>query len=341
MVSFASDYIAGAHPVVLERLCETNLVNQPGYGADEYCESARDKIRKACELPEAEVEFIAGGTETNQIVISSLLHDYEGVIAAETGHVSTHEAGAIEYSGHKVITLPQKEGKINADNLKNLISGFYSDENHEHMVFPGMVYISYPTEYGTLYSKAELESIAGVCHEHGMPLYIDGARLAYGLMSKACDLTLPDIARIADAFYIGGTKAGTLLGEAVVFTKGNKPKHFMNYIKKRGSLLAKGRVLGVQFDALFTDDLYFEIGSHAIEMAEKMKEIFKKHGYEFFLDSPTNQQFVVLPDEDVRRLSESVEAGFWEKTDETHTVLRFATSWSTTDEDLEALDKAL
>ena len=341
MVSFASDYIAGAHPAVLKRLCETNLVNQPGYGADEYCESARNKIREACGLPEAEVEFIAGGTETNQIVISSLLHDYEGVIAAETGHVSTHEAGAIEYSGHKVLTLPQKEGKINADDLKRLIKSFYSDENHEHMVFPGMVYISYPTEYGTLYSKAELESIAGVCHEFGIPLYIDGARLAYGLMSKACDLTLADIARISDAFYIGGTKAGTLLGEAVVFTKENKPKHFVNYIKKRGSLLAKGRVLGVQFDALFTDGLYYEIGRHAIEMAEKMKEIFRKHGYDFLLDSPTNQQFVVLPDEDVRRLSESVEAVFWEKTNDSHTVLRFATSWSTTEEDLDALDKAL
>ncbi len=341
MISFESDYIAGAHPKVLERLVETNLETLSGYGADRYCESAKEKIRLACGLEDAQVEFLTGGTQTNEIVISTMLKDYEGVIAAATGHINVHEAGAIEYTGHKVIALPQEQGKLKAADLKNYLETFYADETHEHMVYPGMVYISHPTEYGTLYSRQELEDIAGICHAYHMSLFMDGARLGYGLMSRETDVTLQDIARICDVFYIGGTKVGALCGEALVFTKGNRPEHFINSIKKRGALLAKGRLVGVQFDALFTDGLYSRIGSHAIEMAERLKELFRRKGYEFFLESPTNQQFVILENADLKRLKEQVAFSFWEKVDDDHTVVRFATSWSTTEADLEALESIL
>ena len=341
MVHFESDYIAGAHPEVLRRLTETNLECLSGYGTDRYCESAREKIRAACEAPDAEVEFLTGGTQTNAVVISTMLGDHEGVIAAETGHVSTHEAGAIEHAGRKVLTLPQEEGKLRAADLEQYLTGFYADRNHEHMVFPGMVYLSWPTEYGTLYSKAELEEIAGICRSYGMRLFLDGARLAYGLMSPCADLTLPDIARICDVFYIGGTKAGTLCGEAVVFRNGLRPPHFMNAVKKRGALLAKGRVLGVQFDALFTDGLYFRIGRHAIDMAQRLKVLFGKYGIPLYLDSPTNQQFVILENGQQERLDRYAGSSFWERPDDAHVVVRFATSWSTTEEDLETLEEAL
>ena len=341
MVSFQSDYICGAHPEVLDRLVKTNLEPLPGYGTDRYCESAKEKIREAVGIPEAEVFFLAGGTQTNAVVISTMLEDYEGVIAAKTGHVSAHEAGAIEYTGHEVLELPQADGKICAETLRGYLEAYYADENHEHMTFPGMVYVSHPTEYGTLYSKAELEAVAGICREYGLRLYLDGARLPYGLMSRETDLTLKDIARICDVFYIGGTKAGALCGEAVVFTKNNMPKHFLTSVKKRGALLAKGRLTGVQFDALFTDDLYFRIGRHAIDMAEKLKEIVRNNGLLFFIQSPTNQQFVVLENSRMEKLAEKITFDFWEKKDETHTVVRFATSWSTTENDLAALEEAL
>lgn len=337
MLSFESDYTTGAHPKLLQRLSETNLEPASGYGADRFCAAAKEKIRLACGLPDAEVELLVGGTQTNAIVISTMLHDYEGVIAAQSGHVNCHEAGAIEYSGHKVLALPQKNGKMSAVDLKDWLETFYHDEAHEHMVYPGMVYLSYPTEYGTLYTKQELLDIKTVCEAYRLPLFIDGARLGYGLMSRDCDLTLPELAQIADVFYIGGTKVGALCGEAVVFTGNNKPEHFENRIKKRGALLAKGRLLGVQFDTLFTDDLYFEISRHAIEMTERMKELFIAKGYRFFIDSPTNQQFVILRNKDMERLSEHVKYCFWETYDDSHTVVRFACSWSTTQEDLNAL----
>ena len=341
MISFESDYIAGAHPEVLKRLVETNMESLSGYGTDRYCESAKEKIRKACELPEAQVEFLVGGTQTNSVIISTMLADYEGVIAAKTGHISTHEAGAIEYTGHEVLELPQEDGKIRAEDLERFLRDFYADGNHEHMTFPGMVYISHPTEYGTLYSRQEMESISAICREFQIPLFLDGARLGYGLMSRDTDLSLPEIARLCDVFYIGGTKVGALCGEAVVFTKNNRPKHFITSVKKRGALLAKGRLLGIQFDALFTDDLYFRISAHAIEMAEQMKKLFKEAGLTFYLESPTNQQFVILENGQMKKLSESIAFSFWEKYDEEHTVVRFATSWSTTDEDMEALGEAL
>ncbi len=341
MVSFENDYNAGAHPEVLRKLTETNLEPLSGYGTDPYCKSAREKIRRAVGLPEAQVDFLVGGTQANAVVISTMLADYEGVVAAETGHVSSHEAGAIEYTGHEVLTVPQKDGKMVPETLRRYLEAFFGDENHEHMTFPGMVYLSHPTEYGTLYSKAELTEISGICRGYGIPLFLDGARLGYGLMSRETDLTLPDIAQLCDVFYIGGTKVGALCGEAVVFTKGNRPAHFMTSVKRRGALLAKGRLLGVQFDALFTDDLYYRIGRHAIDMAEKMKAILEELGIPMYLDSPTNQQFVVLENGRLERLREQVAYSFWEKYDDDHTVVRLATSWATTEEDLEVLREAL
>ena len=341
MISFESDYNNGAHPKVLARLAETNPERMTGYGRDPACARAAEKIRAACGCPDAQVEFLVGGTQTNAVVIASMLREWEGVVAADTGHVTTHEAGAIEYTGHKVLALPQKDGKLDADTVRRFIGDFYADGNREHMVFPGMVYISHPTEYGTLYTRAELAALSAACRDCGVPLYMDGARLAYGLMSRETDMTLEDIAALCDVFYIGGTKCGALCGEAVVFPRGNRPAHFVNALKKRGALLAKGRLLGVQFEALFTDGLYFEIGRHAIEMAEALKALFRRKGCEFYLESPTNQQFIVLENARLEALEKDVAFGFWEKKDESHTVVRFATSWSTTREDLLALEALL
>lgn len=340
MLYFLNDYSEGAHEKVLQHLIDTNMEQLPGYGTDHYCEEAKEKIKKTCGCEDAEVFLLTGGTQTNQIVIDTMLQPYEGVVAAQTGHVSTHEAGAIEFTGHKVLTLPEKNGKINAADLKNLIETFYGDENHEHMVFPGMVYISHPTEYGTLYTKKELEEISEVCHKYDLPLFLDGARLGYGLVSPETDVTLEDIARYTDVFYIGGTKVGALCGEAVVFTK-KAPKHFMTMVKQQGALLAKGRLLGIQFDTLFTDDLYTKISKNAIETAMKLKKALQEKGYQLYLDSPTNQQFVVLENKKKEELGKKVQFDFWEKYDEDHTVIRFATSWGTKMEDIDALIELL
>ncbi len=341
MLSFESDYIEGAHEEILKRLSETNLERLSGYGSDIYCESAKEKIKKACECDDAEMFFIVGGTQTNQIVISSVLNGYEGVISADTGHVSAHEAGAIEVTGHKVLALPQSDGKLEAETVKKYLASFYADANHDHMVFPGMVYISHPTEYGTLYSASELKALSDVCREYKIPLYMDGARLAYALESPKTDVTLPMIAELCDIFYIGGTKVGALCGEAVVFTKKNMPKHFLTTVKQRGALLAKGRLLGVQFDTLFTDDLYFRIGKHAVSLAMKIKEMLLSRGYRLFIDSYTNQQFVILEDAELQRLSKNVKFSFWEKYDEDHTVVRLAASFATTEADVEALGQLM
>ena len=340
MISFQSDYICGAHPEILKRFMETNMECLPGYGSDVYCKRAAEKIKKVIGK-DVQVEFLVGGTQTNAVVISTMLADHEGVVAAKSGHISVHEAGAIEYNGHEVLTIGQENGKINAEELDKYISDFYEDESYEHMTFPGMVYISHPTEYGTLYTKAELTDISDVCRKYSIPLFMDGARLGYGLMSRDTDVSLQDIADLCDVFYIGGTKVGALCGEAVVFTRGNKPKHFLTSVKKRGALLAKGRVLGIQFDTLFTDDLYFRISKHAIDMAEKLKSIIKAHDLEFYMDSPTNQQFIVLENRMMERLAKEVAFDVWEKRDDNHSVIRLATSWSTTDEDLRALDEIL
>jgi len=319
----------------------TNFENLAGYGANKYCESAKAKIRKACESENADVYFLVGGTQTNALVINSMLQSYEGVIVAETGHISVHEAGAIELTGHKVLTLPHHNGKINVNEVKGYLQTFYADENHEHMVFPGMVYISHPTEYGTLYTKNELTEISETCKKYEIPLFLDGARLAYGLVAKDTDVTLPDIAQFCDVFYFGGTKAGALLGEAVVFTKNNTPKNFVTRIKQHGALLAKGRLLGVQFDTLFSDDLYKRIGKHAIDLAEKLKNILHKKNYRFYLESPTNQQFIIIKNTKMEELAKNVSFSFWEKYDENYTVIRLATSWATTEKDLNELVKLL
>lgn len=341
MISFESDYNNGAHPLILQRLIETNDEQLSGYGTDRFCDSAKKKIAAACGRSDVQVEFLTGGTQTNSIIISTMLSDWQGVIAAKTGHINCHEAGAVEFTGRKVMELPQYNGKLKAEDLDEYASVFYADDNHEHMVYPGMVYISHPTEYGTLYTLAELEAISKVCRKYDIKLFLDGARLGYGLMSRSTDVTLQDIARLCDVFYIGGTKVGALCGEAVVFTGGCRPAHFVNAIKKRGALIAKGRLLGIQFDTLFTDDLYFKLGKNAIDMAEEMKQLFIKKGYRFFIDSPTNQQFVVIENERLKELEKEVKPGFWEKFDDTHTVVRFATSWATKEADIETLEKYL
>ena len=338
MISFENDYIQGAHPEVLKRLTETNLEPLSGYGTDPYCESAREKIRRECGCPEAEIHFLVGGTQTNAVVIDAMLKGYEGVVAADTGHVAVHEAGAVEYTGHKVLTIPHHSGKIDPGELKEYLEGFYQDANHEHMVFPGMVYLSHPTELGTLYSRKELEEISQICREYEIPLFLDGARLGYGLMSSDTDVTLQDVAQLCDVFYIGGTKVGALCGEAVVFPE-KAPRHFLTSVKQHGALLAKGRLLGIQFDTLFTDNLYFDISRHAIERAEELKRVLQEKGCTFAWESPTNQQFIILEDSTVRRLKEHVVFSFWEKADETHTVVRFVTSWATRKEEIEELSR--
>lgn len=335
MLFFENDYCEGAHPAVLQKLIETNMEKLPGYGTDHYCESAKEKIRAACSCPQADVFFLVGGTQTNAAVISALLRRYEGVIAPVTGHINGHEAGAVEYTGHKVLALPQKDGKLSAEDLKKFLETFHGDESREHMVFPGMAYISHPTEYGTLYTKAELEAISTVCREYEILLFLDGARLGYGLAGDF-DVTLEDIARLTDVFYIGGTKAGALCGEAVVFPQG-APKHFMTMIKQQGALLAKGRLLGIQFDVLFTDELYKKISKNAIQTANRLKEALREKGYKFFIDSPTNQIFVILENGQMERLSRLAVFSFWEKYDDTHTVVRFVTSWATRMEEVEEL----
>ncbi len=341
MYSFECDYLEGCHEKVLQALIDTNMIQQPGYGADSFTESAKKKIRAAAKAPEADIYFINGGTQTNQLVIDTVLASYEGVVAAETGHVAVHEAGAIEFSGHKVLTVPSHNGKVDAKEAEEYIDTFYADENHEHMVFPGMLYISHPTEYGTLYTADELKQLSALCRRHDMKLFIDGARLGYGLCAKDTDVTLPLIAELADVFYIGGTKVGALNGETVVFPKNNAPKHFVTRIKQHGALLAKGRLIGVQFDALFTDDLYLTISRHAIDKAMEVRDILKEEGFTFYLDSPTNQQFVIAENEWLKEFGKYIRTGFWEKYDDTHTVIRFATSWATTDKGMEELKRAL
>ena len=341
MISFTCDYNEGAHPAILERLVATNFIQQPGYGADSFTASAKARIREAVGCPQAEVFLLTGGTQTNSTVIATMLRDYQGVVAAQTGHIAVHEAGAVEYTGHKVLTLPQREGKMSAQDLKNYLKGYYADGSYDHMVFPGMVYISFPTEYGTLYSKKELTDIYAVCQEYSLPLFVDGARLGYGLMSPACDITIKDLARLCDVFTIGGTKVGALCGEAVVFPSGKAPEHFFTMVKQHGALVAKGRLLGVQFDTLFTDGLYFKIAQGAIDLAMQLKKLFLDKGYELFLDSPTNQQFIILTPAAAKALEGKVAYEVWETLPDGRKVVRFATSWATTPEQVSQLSTLL
>ena len=340
-LSFESDYQEGAHKLILHRLIETNLIKSKGYGLDEFSESARQKIRIACAAPNAEVYFMTGGTQTNKVVIDAVLKSYQGVIAADSSHISIHEAGAIEFNGNKILTINHQLGKISADSIQNYVDTFNSDGNRDHMVMPGMVYISQPTEYGTLYKLSELEEISKVCKKYNLTLYLDGARLAYAIACPQNDISLRDIASLCDIFYIGGTKCGALLGEAVVMPNQNFIPHFFTIMKQHGALLAKGRILGLQFDTLFTDDLYMNIGKPAIAAADKLRKIFIKHGYKLAFDTPTNQIFVILSNKEMEHLENIVEFSFWEKIDENHTVVRFATSWATNIKDINKFAKVI
>lgn len=337
MISFENDYNNGAHPKVLQRLLETNEQRTLAYGDDEFCESAKRKIMAACEDDDANIFFLSGGTQTNATVIDSLLYQYEGVISVDSGHINVHEAGAIEFTEHKVITIPNTRGKMAAEALWQYLDDFMHDGNNAHSVYPGLVYITFPTELGTTYTAREIDDIYKICQSFSIPLYVDGARLGYGLAADGCDITLPYLARHCDVFYIGGTKIGALCGEAVVFTHNNANRHFFSIQKQHGAVLAKGRLLGLQFDALFTDNLYMEISRQAISTAMKMKELFAEKGYEFYVDSPTNQQFVIIDNAEVERLSRDVLFTRWGQAGSKHTICRFVTSWSTTDEDIEQL----
>ncbi len=334
---FASDYMRGAHPAILRALTETNLMSTAGYGLDPFSESAREKIRAACGCPDAAVHFLVGGTQANATVIDAFLASYQGVIAAETGHIAIHEAGAIEAGGHKVIPLPHRLGKLSPDDVRKYLETFEQDANREHMVMPGMVYLSQPTECGTLYTRDELTAFRRICDEHHAALYVDGARLAYALACPSNDVALPDLAKYCDAFYIGGTKCGALFGEAVVIPDPDRIPHFFTIIKQHGALLAKGRILGIQFDELFKDDLYLRIGEPAIRAADRIREALAAKGYDLCFGSPTNQIFCVVENGKLREIGEKAEYSFWEKYDEDHTVIRFATDWAVTEEETEAL----
>lgn len=336
MIRFECDYNQGCHPLILERMQKTNFEQTVGYGEDEYCENARALIKTACGMNDIDVHFLVGGTQANVTVISSVLKGYQGVISPDTGHINVHETGAVEATGHKVLALPNIDGKITAMQVQEYITAHYEDENACHTVQPAMVYISFPTESGTLYSKEELEALYEVCKANDVCLFIDGARLGYGLAAFNNDLSLRDICKNSDIFYIGGTKVGALFGEAVVITNDHYKKDFRYNIKRHGGMLAKGRLLGIQFETLFTDDLYFRISKNAIDKAMKLKDAFKQLGYELLNDSYTNQQFVFLSDEQCGKLKEKYVFSYWGEFSGKK-AYRFCTSWATTDEQLDAL----
>ena len=337
MIRFECDYLEGAHPKILEILIKTNFEQTPGYGTDTYCEKARLIIKEKCKSPHCDVHFLVGGTQTNTTVIASILRPYQGVLCANTGHINVHETGAIEATGHKVMPILSDDGKITAKNIQDAYDAHFNDPTAEHMVQPAMVYISHPTENGTLYSKGELEEISHVCGKLNLPLFLDGARLGYGLTAEGSDLKLEDIAALCDVFYIGGTKVGALFGEAVVITNPNLKKDFRYFIKQNGGMLAKGRLLGIQFLALLEDDLYFKITGHANKLALKIRDAFLEKGCSFRYESVTNQQFPILHNEYIEKLKENYAFSFWEKVDENHSAVRFCTSWATKEEDVEKL----
>ena len=336
-LSFLCDYACGAHPAVLRALTETNGERGGVYGLDSHSEAARALIRAACEAPEAEIHFLAGGTQTNAVFTGAALAPYQGVLAADCGHVGEHEAGAIERGGHKVLTLPNENGKLAAAALEAYLAAFYADENRDHMVFPGLVYLSHPSEFGTCYSLAELTAIRNVCDAYGLLLYLDGARLAYALARAHNDVTLPDLARLCDAFYIGGNKCGALFGEALVVLRPGRVPHLFTTVKQHGALLAKGRVLGVQFEALFKDGLYLRLGRPAVEAGDALRALFREKGYEMPMVNDTNQVFVLLENTRYETLRRRVDFGFWERRDGAHTVARFTADWGVRPEDVAAL----
>ena len=341
MISFECDYNNGAHPKVLENLERYNDAKPTPYGFDEFSERAKQRIREAIGMPDAQIFFLTGGTQTNATTIDSMLYQYEGVICVGSGHINVHEAGAVEFTEHKIISIHDSLGKMEAKTLDKYLDDYMHDGNRDHAVHPGLVYITFPTELGTLYSARELDELYQVCQRYDIPLYVDGARLGYGLMADGCDITMPYLARHCDVFYIGGTKIGALCGEAVVFTNRRAHKHFFSIQKQHGAVIAKGALIGLQFEALFTDNLYLDLARHAIEMAMQMKQIFKEKGFEFWLDSPTNQQFVILPDEKVDALAGKVEFTHWGQTSGHRTICRFVTSWATTADEINELKRLL
>ena len=336
MILFNCDYNEGAHPRILEKLIETNMEQLPGYSEDHYCEKAREEIRRVCEAPDAAVHFLVGGTQANLTVIDAILRTHQAALCVESGHINVHETGSIEACGHKVMTVPGKDGKISAADVRRVHKTHWSDESFEHMTQPKLVYISHPTEYGTLYTKKELEELKQACEECGMYLFLDGARMGYGLCAEHTDVTLPVIAQNTDVFYIGGTKVGALFGEAVVITNSCLKQDFRYCIKQKGGMLAKGRLLGVQFLELFKDGLYFEISKHAIDMAMLLKDGLKEKGYEFFMDSNTNQQFIIVEDAKLQEIRQKYGVTYQERYDETHSVIRLCTSWATKEENVKA-----
>lgn len=341
MIQFQCDYSEGAHPRIMERMMQTNFEQTSGYGEDHYCEMARRLIQKACGSPDADVHFLVGGTQANATVISSVLRPHQGVICVATGHINVHETGAIEHSGHKVLALEGIDGRLSAESVRAAVEEHHAEDGPEHTVQPGMVYISFSTEVGTVYTLAQLEGISAVCREYGLPLFIDGARMGYGLASEGCDVTMEDIARLADVFYVGGTKQGALFGEAVVITNPLLKKDFRYFIKQNGGMLAKGRLLGIQFLTLFEDGLYHELSQHAVSQAMRIRDAFASKGYEFLVESPTNQQFPILTDAEIERLSADFKFSIWKRIDDDHTAVRFCTSWATRPEAVDMLLAAL
>ena len=341
MIQLQCDYNEGCTPEILQKLVETNLEQTEGYGVDYHCENARRLVREVCQAPHALVQFLVGGTQTNATVISATLRPYQGVLCASTGHINVHETGAIEHTGHKVLPLPSDNGLITATQVKEALSAHFNNGSAEHEVQPGMVYISFPSEVGTLYKKADLEAISQVCHEYDIPLFVDGARLGYGLMSPECDLTLPDLAKLADVFYIGGTKQGALFGEAVVISNAQIQRDFRYNIKQNGGMLAKGRLLGIQFETLFTDNLYFRLAQNAIDQAMRVKKALKEKGYQVYKESPTNQQFPIMDKKTYERLSKDFLFDFWGNVDADHVAVRICTSWATKSEYIDQLIERL
>ena len=341
MIYFNNDYSEGCHRRVLDKLIATNMEQTPGYGVDHYCHEAADHIRRICENDQLSVHFMVGGTQSNMTVIAAALRPHQGTISAESGHIHVHETGAVEATGHKILSLPSKDGKITAQQIRNAVIAHNTDGAKEHIVQPKMVYLSNPTELGTIYSKAELTAISEVCREHGLYLFLDGARLGYGLTAQGNDLTMADIANLCDVFYIGGTKVGALFGEAVVFSNLALSEDFRYMIKQRGAMLAKGRLLGLQFCALMEDGLYFEISKKANALADKIRETLDSLGYTYLVPGVTNQIFPVLPDDLLEKLATEFVFSEQERVDEHHRAVRFCTSWATTEENVDALCLAL
>lgn len=337
MIRFNNDYNHGAHPDILDALSAANEESYGGYGLDSWCEKAALEIKKHLGCHDAAVHFMIGGTQVNFTVIAAVLRPYQSVICADTGHIHAHETGAVENTGHKLLVLPSKDGKITAQQIAAEAELYCSSSIQEHITQPKMVYISFPTEYGTIYTKKELTEIHAVCQKYGLYLFIDGARLGYGLGAESCDVTLPDIAKLCDVFYCGGTKCGAMFGEAVVFTTAELAVDFRSYIKQNGAMLAKGWLLGLQFYTLFKDGLYFDITKKAVSLAMQIKRAFAEKGIPFYIESPTNQQFVILENSAMEKLSRKYIFEYEWKVDEAHSCVRFCTSWSTRQDEVDAL----